>query len=286
MPNFYNSTFSNTISASGDAQANEVLEGKTFSSDNGVNLIGTMPNIGSVSRELLPGGSFIIPEGYHNGSGIISGKENTGTYTANSRNASLDMGETNTYRYVNTSSIPNSNSGIYTANSRSTSLDMGETNTYRYVNTSGIPNDNTGTYTFSSGNGDTVDLGVANTYRYVNASTVYNKGKIDFAPSYRYTWYEISLAAGAIAFGIIDNKNQSIIAVGGRPDTANSSGSLDASSTGITVSCGSSVGNRFLTFNRNISGFTRSTIRAGGSNSEFNHTSTPTIGELIAFNID
>jgi hypothetical protein len=56
---------------------------------------------------------------------------------------------------------------------------MGETNTYRYVNTNNVPNSNTSTYTFSSGNGDTVDLGVANTYRYVNAGNVYNKGRSD-----------------------------------------------------------------------------------------------------------
>ena len=59
----------------------------------------------------------------------------SGTYTASSRGASLDMGASNTYRYVNTNSVPNSNSGTYTPSTHGTALDMGATNTYRYVNT-------------------------------------------------------------------------------------------------------------------------------------------------------
>jgi hypothetical protein len=203
MPNYFRSKYNTGSRISGDVQANEVLEGKTFSSDNGVNLIGTMPNIGSVSRELLPGGSFIIPEGYHNGSGIISGKENTEIFVPNTRSTSIDMGETNTYRYVNTSGIPNSNTGTFTANSRNASLDMGETNTYRYVNTNNVPNSNTSTYTFSSGNGDTVDLGVANTYRYVNAGNVYNKGRSDGIASYIRYRYVFSAKNYPHWFGVI-----------------------------------------------------------------------------------
>ncbi len=76
--------------------------------------------------------------------------------------------------------VPNSNSGTYTPTSRSASLDMGATNSYRYVNTNSVPNSNSGTYTYGSGStGGTVDLGATNTYRYVNATNVYNKGKAD-----------------------------------------------------------------------------------------------------------
>jgi len=99
----------------GDAVASDVASGKTFTSENGIAVVGT--------------------------------RENSGTYTATSRNAALDMGNPNTYRYVNTNGVPNSNSG---------------------------------TYTFASGDtGGTKDLGETNTYRYVNATNVYNKGKSD-----------------------------------------------------------------------------------------------------------
>lgn len=64
----------------------------------------------------------------------------TGTYSATSRGASLDMGATSNYRYVNTNSVPNSNSGTYTPSSNGTALDMGATNSYRYVNTSTVYN--------------------------------------------------------------------------------------------------------------------------------------------------
>lgn len=58
----------------------------------------------------------------------------TGTYPASSRGASLDMGATSNYRYVNTNNVPNSNSGTYTVQSGADGLDMGATNSYRYVN--------------------------------------------------------------------------------------------------------------------------------------------------------
>lgn len=64
----------------------------------------------------------------------------TGTYTASSRGASLDMGATSNYRYVNTNGVPNSNSGTYTPSGHGTALDMGATNTYRYVNTTNAYN--------------------------------------------------------------------------------------------------------------------------------------------------
>jgi len=56
----------------------------------------------------------------------------TGTYTASSRGAALDMGEDHSYRYVNTNNVPNTNSGTYSVASNGTH-DMGSTNTNRYV---------------------------------------------------------------------------------------------------------------------------------------------------------
>lgn len=56
----------------GDAITADVLVGTTFSSTNGVDLTGTMKNIGAVT--LTPGTTVQnIPEGYHNGSGTVEG---------------------------------------------------------------------------------------------------------------------------------------------------------------------------------------------------------------------
>lgn len=147
---------------------------------------------------------------------------NSGTYTASSRGASLDMGAANTYRYVNTNSVPNSNSATYTtttrenkdlgaantyryvntsgmpnvnsttytAATRSTKIDLGAANTYRYLVTSGVPNSNSTTYTYGSeSTGGKVDLGATNTYRYVNAANVYAKGKKDLSITKQYYVY-------------------------------------------------------------------------------------------------
>ncbi len=138
---------------SGNAGAGDVLSGKTFYSNSGTKQTGTMTNQGAVSQTINPGGSYTIPAGYHNGCGKV---------TAN----------------------PNQNSGTYTPTSRSASLDMGANNTYRYVNTNSVPNTNSGTYTYAANStGGTVDLGATNTYRYVNAANVYAKGKTDGANS-------------------------------------------------------------------------------------------------------
>lgn len=57
----------------GDATQSNVLSGKTFTSSSGVKITGTMPNNGAVSPSALgAGGSYTIPAGYHNGSGIVT----------------------------------------------------------------------------------------------------------------------------------------------------------------------------------------------------------------------
>ena len=169
------------INPTGDAVEGDVLLNKTFSNDDGVDKVGTMPNNGAVSPSALsPNGSYTIPEGYHNGNGVVTASPNTGTYSPTTRNAALDMGIDNLNRYVDTTGVPNSNTETYTASSRGASLDMGATNNYRYVNTNGVPNSNSSTYTFPANDtGGTKDLGETNAYRYVNATNVYNKGKAD-----------------------------------------------------------------------------------------------------------
>lgn len=65
----------------GDAVVGDVLSGKTFSNANAVGLTGTMVNRGAVSQTIQPGGSYTIPAGYHNGSGVVSASSYTPTFT-------------------------------------------------------------------------------------------------------------------------------------------------------------------------------------------------------------
>ena len=72
-------------SGDGDATANQILSGRT-AWVKGQKVTGTMPNRGAVSQTLNAGGSYTIPEGYHNGSGKITAaslsSQTPGTATA------------------------------------------------------------------------------------------------------------------------------------------------------------------------------------------------------------
>lgn len=60
---------------SGDAAVGNVLSGKTFYNSDYTKRTGTMTNNGAVSPTALSaGGSYTVPEGYHNGSGVVSAK--------------------------------------------------------------------------------------------------------------------------------------------------------------------------------------------------------------------
>ena len=58
-------------SGDGDATANQILSGRT-AWVKGQKITGTMPNRGAVTQTLNAGGSYMIPEGYHNGSGKVT----------------------------------------------------------------------------------------------------------------------------------------------------------------------------------------------------------------------
>lgn len=63
----------------GNASESDVLAERTFGSENGVKLTGTMPDNGAWVGETTGSGKVIIPSGYHNGSGYVSGE---GAYNA------------------------------------------------------------------------------------------------------------------------------------------------------------------------------------------------------------
>lgn len=91
----------------GTAAANNVLSGKTFSNANNDDMVGTMPDNGAISKTLAPGGSYTVPEGYHNGNGKVNASPNTGSYTypPGSGGATYDMGADNTTRYINAENV-------------------------------------------------------------------------------------------------------------------------------------------------------------------------------------
>jgi len=62
---FYKGSFASTATSS------EVLAGKTVYL-NGVEVAGSMPNNGSVTKNLKAGESYTIPKGYHDGTGVIT----------------------------------------------------------------------------------------------------------------------------------------------------------------------------------------------------------------------
>lgn len=91
----------------GNAEAGDVLAGKTFSNKQSDALTGSMPNNGAWSASTSGNGSVTIPAGYHNGNGTVSGA------------ASYNQGVSDADARVNTSSA-SYNSGY--ANGRASAL--------------------------------------------------------------------------------------------------------------------------------------------------------------------
>ena len=94
--------FSNGISISatslasqtpGSATATDILNTK-IAWVNGIQLTGTMPDNGAVSSTLNCGSNYIIPAGYHNGSGIITAATLASQTHANSTDADILNGKT------------------------------------------------------------------------------------------------------------------------------------------------------------------------------------------------
>lgn len=60
------------IVSEGDATPSDVLSGVSFTSESGIHQIGTMPNNGSIQEQITVGQTYIIPQGFHDGSGTIT----------------------------------------------------------------------------------------------------------------------------------------------------------------------------------------------------------------------
>ena len=132
-----------TTIASATASAGDVLTGKTYVKLDATIGNGTMPINSGISKSLGFGETYTIPAGYHDGTGTVTNNTvNKGAITG-----TVGMGETYSSTqngYVTTINITGPTaSGTYSATSRSASLDMGVNNTYRYVNTNSVPNADT-----------------------------------------------------------------------------------------------------------------------------------------------
>lgn len=140
----------------GTAVESQVLKDKTFTNSSGVGLTGNMPNNGAVNGSITTsGGSYTIPQGYHNGGGKV-----TGPTLANL------VGES-----VNLNSAGNLLSGV-TAYGK---------NGNKY--TGSMANKGAWTNTPTDKGKVTIPSGYHNGSGYVDTNSVYEKGKSDGTPT-------------------------------------------------------------------------------------------------------
>lgn len=197
--------FSQTLTdlkATAIAQAVGVTVSDTFAQV--IAKLGAIINRGKVTKTLSGGETYTIPEGYHNGQGTVSAPAQTGTYKPTQRKNNNDMGATNTYRYVDTTNVPNTNSQTYSVTSNGTK-DMGETNIYRYVSVSVKPTYNsispTGTASYiTGGGGQPYDTGGCKIT--LGTPTISSDGKTITIPetiNYGGYWFGVGSQTGASA---------------------------------------------------------------------------------------
>lgn len=72
----------------------DILAGKIAVDKEGKPLTGTMTNLGAISQSLNAGGSYRIPEGYHNGSGTVTANNLASQTNATALAAHLLSGQT------------------------------------------------------------------------------------------------------------------------------------------------------------------------------------------------
>ena len=75
------------------AEDSNVLSGKAYYNNNGKRE-GTMPNRGGMSAELAAGGSVSIPEGYHNGEGVVRAQDLASQTQGTAAAANIEAGYT------------------------------------------------------------------------------------------------------------------------------------------------------------------------------------------------
>ena len=101
------------------AEDSNVLSGKAYYNNNGKRE-GTMPNRGSMSAELSAGGSVSIPEGYHNGEGVVRAQDLESQTAGDAGAGNIDSGKTawvNGVQVIGTSTKVDTSGATATASS-------------------------------------------------------------------------------------------------------------------------------------------------------------------------
>lgn len=91
--------------AAADAEPANVLTGKTFYAGDEEKKTGTMTNRGAVSASLAAGASYTVPDGYHNGSGVVSAQSLSSQTQASAASGDIVSGKT---AYINGSKVTGS----------------------------------------------------------------------------------------------------------------------------------------------------------------------------------
>lgn len=91
--------------AAADAEPANVLTGKTFYAGDEEKKTGTMTNRGAVSASLAAGASYTVPDGYHNGSGVVSAQSLSSQTQASATSGDIVSGKT---AYINGSKVTGS----------------------------------------------------------------------------------------------------------------------------------------------------------------------------------
>lgn len=113
----------------GNVSASDVLSGKTALSK-GIKINGSMVNRGAVTSTIIPGESYTIPAGYHDGKGVVTASANSEVYTfpSESIGSTIDLGANNLYRYVNADNVYSK--GLSDGSSHSGFIKLGGAGTY------------------------------------------------------------------------------------------------------------------------------------------------------------
>lgn len=102
------------------AEDGNVLSGKSYYNNNGKRE-GTMPNRGGMSAELVAGGSVSIPEGYHNGEGVVRAQDLASQTPGDAGAGNIDSGKT---AWVNGAQVTGTSMKVDTSGATATAGDI------------------------------------------------------------------------------------------------------------------------------------------------------------------